>query len=251
MKIVAITQARCGSTRLPNKVLKTVKGETLLAIHLNRILKSKKIDQLVVATTTEPADDAIEEVAKSMGLPYYRGSVSNVLDRYYQAAKSHHPDWVVRLTSDCPLIDAGLIDKIIDKAIELDVDYCSNTLNPTYPDGMDAEVFKYSALERAWHEAQLNSEKEHVTPYIHKNSSFHHKNLFTSYNYANDVNYERVRLTVDEQADFEVISHLINNLGLDKNWKIYADYYLEDKTINELNGNITRNEGYAASLKKD
>jgi spore coat polysaccharide biosynthesis protein SpsF len=151
MKIIAITQARCGSTRLPNKVLKKINGETLLSIHLSRILKSKKIDQLLVATTTEPADGAIEEVAKSMGLPYYRGSVSNVLDRYYQAAKPHHPDWVVRLTSDCPLIDAGLIDKIIDKAIELDVDYCSNTLDPTYPDGMDAEVFKYSALEKAWH----------------------------------------------------------------------------------------------------
>jgi len=251
MKIIAITQARCGSTRLPNKVLKEIKGETLLGIHLNRILKSKKIDQLLVATTTDAADDAIEKVADDMGLPFYRGSVNNVLDRYYQAAKKHNPDWVVRLTSDCPLIDASLIDKIIDKAIELDVDYCSNTLDPTYPDGMDTEVFKYSALEKAWHEAGLNSEREHVTPYIHKNSSFHHKSLFTSYNYANDVNYGNVRLTVDEPADFEVIKHVVENLGLDKGWKIYADYYLEDKTINELNGNITRNEGYTASLKKD
>jgi spore coat polysaccharide biosynthesis protein SpsF len=174
-----------------------------------------------------------------------------VLDRYYQAAKPEQPDWVVRLTSDCPLIDAELMDKIIDKAIELDVDYCSNTLDPTYPDGMDSEVFKFSALEKAWHEAELNSEKEHVTPYIHKNSSFHNKKPFISYNYANNVSYEKVRLTVDEPVDFEVISEIIGKLGLDKDWKTYADYYLTNDTINALNGNITRNEGYITSLKKD
>lgn len=251
MRIIAITQARCGSTRLPNKILKKIDGETLLDIHLNRILKSKRIDQLLIATTIDPADDAIEEIAQKKRLAFYRGSMNNVLDRFYQAAKPYHPDWVVRLTSDCPLIDAKLLDTIIDKAIDLNVDYCSNTLNPTYPDGMDVEVFKYSALEKAWKEAKLDSEKEHVTPYIHKNSSFYNKDLFTSYNYSNDSNYGSARLTVDESVDFEVIKQLIEDLGVDKDWKTYAEHYLGNKTIQTLNESIKRNEGYIKSVQKD
>jgi len=209
MKTIAITQARCGSSRLPNKVLKVVNGKTLLDIHIERILSSKKIDHLIVATTTNVEDDAIEKIVLNKGLPCYRGSVNNVLDRFYQAAKTFNPYWVVRLTSDCPLIDAGLIDKIIEKATELDVDYCSNTINPTFPDGMDAEVFKFTALEKAWNEATLDSEKEHVTPYIYNNSSFNNKDTFTSYSYNNDENYENVRLTVDVLPDFEVIKHML------------------------------------------
>jgi spore coat polysaccharide biosynthesis protein SpsF len=251
MKIIAITQARCGSTRLPNKILKTVNGQTLLNIHLDRILKSARVDQLIVATTIDVADNAIEEIAVQKGLPFYRGSVNNVLDRFYQAAKPHYPDWVIRLTSDCPLIDAGLFDKLVDKAIELDVDYCSNTLNPTYPDGMDAEVFKFSALEKAWNEATLNSDKEHVTPYIHKNSSFNNKDLFKSYNYANDANYGNVRLTVDEQADFDVIKLLIEKLGTDQSWETYAEYCLHNDEMQAINRKIKRNEGYMKSVAKD
>jgi spore coat polysaccharide biosynthesis protein SpsF len=251
MKIIVITQARCGSTRLPNKVLKQINGETLLGIHLKRILRSRKINLLIVATTTDQADDAIIEIANKAGTTSYRGSINNVLDRFYQAAKPYHPDWVVRLTSDCPLIDPDLMDAIIDKTLELDVDYCSNSLNPTYPDGMDVEVFKYSALEKAWNEATLDSEKEHVTPYIHKNSSFNNKDLFTSYNFANNVNYENVRLTVDEQKDFDVVSGLILKLGTNEGWKTYADYYLQDNIIKNLNSDIERNEGYIKSIQKD
>ncbi len=251
MKVIAITQARCGSTRLPNKVLKTIQGHTLLDIHLNRILKSKKINQLLVATTNEPADNAIVEIAVRNGLPYYRGSTNNVLDRFYQAAKTEDPQWVVRLTSDCPLIDPELIDKIIAKAIDLDVDYCSNTLRATYPDGMDVEVFKFSALERAWNEAMLDSEKEHVTPFIYKNSTFNNKQAFSSYNYLNDIDYGNVRLTVDEKKDFEVVKILIESLGKNEGWKIYADNYMQNEAIRNLNENIVRNEGYNSSLKSE
>ena len=251
IKILAITQARTGSTRLPNKIFKEIQGRTLLSIHLERILKSKRIDQLLIATTLDKDDNIIEAEANKLGIPFYRGSINNVLDRFYQAAKQYIPDWVVRLTSDCPLIDPDLLDAIIDKAIEKNVDYCANTLNPTFPDGMDVEVFKYSALEKAWKEAELDSEKEHVTPYIHKNSSFNNKNLFTSYNFLNDIDYGKVRLTVDEQSDFEVISHLIKKLGIDKDWKTYANYYLSNKEIKDLNESIKRNEGYTNSSKKD
>lgn len=247
MNVLAITQARTSSTRLPNKVLKTIAGKTLLAIHLERILKSKKIDQLIVATTVEKEDSAIAEIANNSGLPFYRGSLSNVLDRFYQAAKPYEPKWVVRLTSDCPLIDPLLIDQIIDTAIHENVDYCSNTLDPTFPDGMDIEVFKFAALEKAWKEATSDSDKEHVTPYIHKNSSFNKNTLFTSYNFSNRTNYGNVRLTVDQSDDFDVISLIIEKLGFDKDWKSYADYYLSDEKIKNINKHIQRNEGYKNS----
>ena len=240
-----------GSTRLPGKILKTIHGRTLLRIHVERILKSRKIDKLVIATTTDMADDLTEAEALRMQIDFYRGSVENVLDRFYQAAKKYEPQWVVRLTADCPLLDSVLLDAIVAMAIEKDVDYCSNTLAPSFPDGMDVEVFKYSALQRAWKEAKLYSEKEHVTPYIHRNSSFNRKDLFTSCNFDSGVDYGNVRLTVDGQSDLEVITRLIEKLGIDKDWKSYADYYLSDKEISAMNASVKRNEGYTDSVSKD
>ena len=251
IEILAITQARSGSTRLPNKILMNVAGETLLDIHIKRIKQSSKIEELLIATTIASEDVTIVNIAKENQLPFYQGSITNVLDRFYQAAKDFNPKWVVRLTSDCPLIDSKLIDKVIDYAIESDVDYCSNTLNPTFPDGMDIEVFKFSALEKAWNEAIFDSEKEHVTPYIHKNSSFNGNKLFTSTSYENDVDFGNVRLTVDEPSDFEVIKSVIENLGTDRGWEEYANYYLSNDTIKNINNTIARNEGYEQSLNQD
>lgn len=251
MEVLAITQARSGSTRLPNKVLKKVGDKTLLDIHIQRIKKSTKISQFLIATTVDELDSRIVEIAEANNVLHHRGSIENVLDRFYQAAVAFKPKWVVRLTSDCPLIDPILIDKVIDFAIEKDVDYCSNTLSPTFPDGMDIEVFKFTALEKAWEDAQLDSEKEHVTPYIHKNSSFNNEDLFTSCNYESEENYEHVRLTVDEPADFEVIKLTIAELGLDKGWKEYTDFYLSNPKVSQLNSSTVRNEGYEKSLKED
>tara|TARA_B100000809_G_scaffold254895_1_gene292685 strand:+ start:10719 stop:11474 length:756 start_codon:yes stop_codon:yes gene_type:complete len=251
MNVLAITQARSGSTRLPNKVLKTIGNQTLLDIHIRRLLESSKIDQLLIATTVDTQDSRIVEIAEANGLPYYQGSVKNVLDRFYQAAVKYNPEWVVRLTSDCPLIDANLVDLVIEHAIMQNVDYCSNTLRPTFPDGMDIEVFKFSALEKAWDEAELDSEKEHVTPFIHKNSTFNGLDLFTSCSFESEENFSDVRLTVDEPEDFEVIKMTIDQLGLDKDWKEYAKFYIANKEINELNSTSKRNEGYDKSLKED
>lgn len=247
MKVLAITQARTGSTRLPNKVLKTIGGKNLLSIHLERILRSKKIDQVLVATTVEKPDEQIAEVATEHNIPFFKGSVKDVLDRFYQAAKSYEPTWVVRLTSDCPLIDPVLIDHIIEKAQTNKFDYFSNTLQPGFPDGQDVEVFTFTALEKAWKEATLPSDREHVTPYIHRNSSFNGKHLFHSDNYPNETDYGQVRLTVDEEQDFEVIKLLIEKLGTDKDWKTYADLYLSESAIKNINKDIKRNEGYTPS----
>ncbi len=251
MNVLAITQARMGSSRLPGKVLKTVSGETLLEIHLKRILKSKHIDQLLVATTVNAEDDAIVDLVTKLHVPVYRGSVADVLNRFYQAAMPHNPTWVVRLTSDCPLIDAQIIDAVIEKAVKEDLDYCSNTLHPTFPNGMDVEVFKMQALVKAKQEASLNSDKEHVTPYIYRNSTFFKQSVFKSGNYSNPVDYEKVRLTIDEPADLEVFKILIGKLGTEKNWKEYTDFYLSNKEIQTLNGHFDRNEGYNKSLKND
>lgn len=251
MKIIAVTQARYGSTRLPAKVLKRVGDKTLLDVHLARLGKAKSISELVVATTIEPQSSKIEEIAASHGLRCYRGSIDNVLDRFYQAVVSEQPDYIVRVTSDCPLIDPVLLDKIVEECVKFDCDYCSNTLIPTYPDGVDVEVFKFSALERAHNEAELKSDKEHVTPYIWRNSTVKGGNIFKSLNYTNSKDYSTYRITVDTQEDFEVIKALIIALGTDRSWEEYLEYLDQHPEIKEQNSNHTRNEGYAKSLLND
>jgi len=252
MKIVAVTQARMSSSRLPGKVMKEVGGKTLLQIHIERILKSKRITDLVVATTSQKEDEAIALLAESLNIKVYRGSLNNVLDRFYQAVAPMAPDYVVRLTSDCPLIDAILIDEVIDAAVAARVDYCSNTLEPVYPDGMDVEVIRFDALVTAWKNATLISEQEHVTPYIYKNSDFMKGKIFTAKAYGLvGGNYHHVRLTVDEPRDLEVITQLVKELDVDKGWQTYADYYLSHASISALNADTTRNEGYSKSIKHD
>jgi spore coat polysaccharide biosynthesis protein SpsF len=251
MKIVAITQARTGSSRLPGKVLMKIGAETLLGLHIARVKKSKEINELIVATTEDPSDDALAKIILEYQLQSYRGSVNDVLDRFYQASKDTNADYIVRLTSDCPLIDARLIDGVIMHAVKKNLDYCSNTLDPTYPDGQDVEVFRFSALKKAWEEAKLSSDREHVTPYIWKNSSFKGGKIFSSDNYSEGKSFGLLRMTVDEMKDFEMISNLVAALGTDKTWLDYASFIEQNKDIKSINENITRNEGYAKSLNKE
>jgi len=251
MKIVAITQARMGSTRLPGKILMQIQNQTLLELHVRRIQKSQKINELLVATTVDAEDEKTLGIAGKLGVPAYRGSVQDVLDRFYQALQGKSADYVVRLTSDCPLIDGQLIDKVIQFVIDRNLDYGSNTLNPTYPDGQDIEVFKYQAIEKAWKEANLLSEREHVTPYIWKNSSYKGGHLFASDNFEEGYSFGHLRMTVDEQKDFDVINALISGLGADGSWLDYARYLEQHKDVKSLNEAIGRNEGYSKTLKKD
>jgi spore coat polysaccharide biosynthesis protein SpsF len=251
MKILAITQARIGSTRLPEKILKKIDNETLLGIHLKRILKSKLISKLKVATTTETGTDQIVGIAAKLGIESYKGSINNVLDRFYQTALTERPDWIVRLTSDCPLIDPVEIDRVIEFALMNDLDYGSNTLDPTFPDGLDAEVFRFSALEKAVNEAKLISELEHVTPYIWKNSTYKGGSIFTSDNMKNDTDYSSIRLTVDTAEDFLVIEKLIHILGTDMPWMDYVTALENNPQIAEINSKYQRNEGYAKSVSNE
>jgi len=251
MKILAITQARIGSTRLPEKIIKTINGKTLLEIHLNRILHSKLITKLKVATTLEADAIKIIEICDKLSIETYRGSLNNVLERFYMTALPETPDWVVRLTSDCPLIDPIEIDRVINHAISNNFDYVSNVLNPTFPDGMDTEIFKFSALEKAWKEAKLTSETEHVTPYIWKNSTYNGGTLFTSDCVMNDEDFSDIRMTVDTLEDFQVIEGLVKLLGTDKPWREYVNALHEHPEIRILNEHFTRNEGYEKSINDD
>jgi spore coat polysaccharide biosynthesis protein SpsF len=251
MKILAITQARYGSSRLPAKVLKSVLGKTLLEIHLTRILQSKCISKLKIATTVEDSADKIIAIGQKLNISSYQGSVDDVLERFYYTALPEQPDYVVRLTSDCPLIDPYEIDKVIEICISKNVDYASNALIPTYPDGIDTEVFKFSALKKACENATLKSDREHVTPYIWRNSTEKGGNIFTSFAVKNDTDFSNYRITVDEEADFKVIEALILALGTDKTWKEYIAHLEQHKEIFQINNAIQRNEGYQKSLKTD
>ena len=247
---ILITQARSGSTRLPGKVLKEINGKSLLQIHLDRLKKCKSVSEIIVATTTNSEDQIIFDKAIEWGFDSYKGSESDVLDRFYQSVKDKNVDWIVRVTSDCPLIDPVLVDKVISFVQASNKDYGSNTVIENYPDGQDVEVFKYSALEFAWKNSKLLSEREHVTPYIRNNADLKGGNLFSAINYPCDFDFSKIRMTVDESKDFELINKLINDLGTDKTWLEYTNHIIQNN-LTKINDSIIRNEGLLKSLKND
>ena len=240
MKIIGVTQARIGSSRLPRKVLLKINDKSLLEYHLQRAMQSQKVNKWIVATTDESDSDLIVAIANQLQIQSYKGSLNDVLDRFYQSVKNENPDYVVRVTSDCPLLDAKLIDEVVQFCTENQLDYYSNVLQEVYPDGLDVEVFSFKALENAWQNATAVADREHVTPYIRRNSR-----VIVPQNTI-DKKYSNLRITVDEPADFAVIQQLIVNLGANQPWKTYADYLLEHPEIKN-NNNILRNEGYMKS----
>jgi spore coat polysaccharide biosynthesis protein SpsF len=250
IETVIITQARTGSTRLPGKVLLKIGEDELLKIHLNRLRKCKNADEIIVATTVSPEDEQIVSLCKQWGIKVSQGSVNDVLDRFYQTVKDIKPKWVVRVTSDCPLIDPALVDAAIALAQVNDVDYCANVLIENFPDGQDIEVFKFSALEKAWTDAKLKSEREHVTPFIRVNTNYKGGDIFTGINLPCAYDFSNIRMTVDEPADFDLIKRLILDIGVNETWLTYTNYIVDNK-LNTINADITRNEGLLKSLKND
>lgn len=250
MKILLITQARIGSTRFPNKVTMPLANSTLLGIHLERVKKSKRVTDWIVATTNEDGVAAIIDIALNSGIGIYQGDLYDVLDRFYQTAKPFHPDYVVRVTADCPLLDANLIDAIIDLTIKEKAAYGTNIIIEEFPDGQDIEVIAFSALQKAWKEAKLSSEREHVTPYIRNNSDIMGGKLFKAVHYSSPSNFNHIRMTVDEPKDLESIELLISKLGLEASWIDYTEYII-NRIYEFKNQDILRNEGYLKSLKND
>lgn len=248
MKITGITQARYGSSRFPGKILQTSGGLTMLEHHLRRIGKSKFVQEWIVATTEEAEVHQILEIADQVGLKSYQGSTADVLDRFYQALKNNAPDIVVRVTSDCPLLDAQLIDQAVSTCIEHDLVYFYNAEGNSLPDGMDVEVFRYSALEDAWKHARLPSDREHVTAYIRK--SIGRPNHTPAYPAAWKA-WANMRLTLDVPADLMVLDALISKLGADKSWDIYARELEGNPELYTFNNLIVRNEGYLKSIMEE
>jgi spore coat polysaccharide biosynthesis protein SpsF len=203
MNVVAILQARMGSTRLPGKVLKDIAGCTMLGHCIRRARLAKQIDLVAVATSTSADDQAVVDEAGRLEAPCIRGSELDVLDRYYQAAAAMEADLVVRITSDCPLLDPVEVDRVVAALVDSDADYASNTLERTLPRGLDAEAMTLATLHRAWEEAQEHYERVHVTPYIRENPDrFTHISV-TSNNQLGDM-----RWTVDTAEDLDLVRHI-------------------------------------------
>ena len=220
MKIGAIIQARMGSTRLPEKVMKKLQGKTVLEHVIERVKQSKLIDEMIIATTTNERDSMIEYESRRCGVKVFRGSEEDVLARYYYTAKANKLDVVVRITSDCPLIDSTVLDEIIDFYQKNNYDIVSNAgsdlSNRTYPRGLDTEIFSFNLLENAFNHAKEKYQREHVTPFIYENST----NVFY---YKNSVDYSKYRWTLDTDEDFELISEVYKHL-----YHGVHDFYLSD-----------------------
>lgn len=204
--ILAILQARMSSTRLPGKVAMDANGIPMLAYEIGRILQSKKIDQLVVATSTNSEDDVIEQIALNCGVECFRGDLNNVLDRFYQCAKKFKASHIVRLTGDCPIIDPQVIDEVISLHISSSADYTTNGIKRTFPDGLDTEVMSFETLQIAHLNANLQSELEHVTPYIYT-----HPQNFKIEHYCNDIDYSHIRWTLDYPEDYQLLREIIKS----------------------------------------
>ena len=238
MKTVAIIQARMGSTRLPGKILKEINGKSLLEYQIERIQRSKIIDDIVIATTNKEAEDPIIRLCMRLGISYFQGSEDNVLKRYYEAAILNKADTIVRLTSDCPLIDPVIMDDVIKYYIlnRNSIDYCSNTIERTYPRGLDVEVFSFVALEAAFHNAVLSRDREHVTSYIYTNP-----NLFRVAGITNEIDLSQYRWTVDENEDFILIKKILKNLYIVNKEFLLKDIIQllkENPEWNEINAKI-------------
>jgi spore coat polysaccharide biosynthesis protein SpsF len=247
--LLGILQARVSSTRLPGKVLKPILGVPMLLRQIERIKRAKKIDTLLVATSTEKSDDVIEHLCASNAVPCFRGSLDNVLDRFYQAAAQYNPEHIVRLTGDCPLIDPEVIDKTITYHLSGGYDYTSSALEPTFPDGMDVEIFTCEALVQARQEAQLPSHKEHVTSFIYE-----HPERYKLGSFNNKENLSGLRWTVDEPEDFKLVTIIYEFLYPEKH-----DFTMQDilnlvnakQELKTLNAQFMRNEGIIKSKQKD
>lgn len=248
----AIIQARMGSTRLPGKVLKKVLGKAMLEHQIERVKRSKTIDQIILATTSKSEDKQIVRLGKRLKVKVFAGSENDVLDRYYRAAVKFGVNGnIVRLTGDCPLMDPEIIDAVVNFYLKnkKNCQYANNVDPPTFPDGMDVEVFSFEALKTAWQNADLLSEREHVTPYIRN-----HPEKFKVKNFQSRKNLSRHRLVLDNKEDFILIKRIFTSLyPRNKNFTLrdILEFLKRNPKLALVNAYIQRNEGLLKSLRTD
>lgn len=250
MKYLVLIQARVGSSRLPNKVLKDICGKPDLQWVVERVQRSKKVDEVMVITSIERDNLPLIQLCTQLGVRVFVGSEEDVLDRYYQAAKLIKPEYVVRITADCPLFDWDYLDMAIEQ-LDKDTDYMGQ-FEDTFPDGLDIEIFKYEALVKSWREAGLASEREHVTQYMRK-----HPEIFKLQNLECPIKgIGDKRWTLDEDEDFEFINNIYTYFINEKNTEKFRTedilkYLSDNPEIEKINNKFSRNEGLAKSFDND
>ena len=244
---VAIVQARMGSTRLPGKVMRSLIGRPVLWHVVDRLRFCQNVGAIVVATTTEPEDDVIEDWCCGHWVQCFRGSQDDVLDRYYHAAKFYQASSILRITADCPALDPVVVDELLGEYMAHAYDICG--LSGSFPDGLDCEVMSFSALEQAWREAEMASEREHVTSYIHTHPDLFHVGKFERF-----IDLEHHRWTLDEESDFRFLERVFHRLYQEDVPFLASDILAlldREPELMAINQGITRNEGYLRSLQSD
>ena len=228
-----------GSTRLPGKVLKKIGGKTLFQIMVERLSLSKKVNQIILATSQKTENAPLVQEAARLGVKCFSGSENNVLSRYYEAAKLADAELIVRITGDCPLVDAKIVDQVIELVENKKCDYASNVMPPTFPDGLDVEAFSFKCLERTYNEAESKYDKEHVTTYMRKKIEFSRENLLNPEDLSNE------RWTVDEPEDLELIKAIFNYFlpRIDFSWTEVLNLKEKEKELFKINTRYKRNEG--------
>ena len=257
MTITAIIQARIGSFRLPGKVLKKINREPMLYHVIKQTKNARLIDEIIIATTNLKEDNKIVNYCKSKKIKCFRGSSKDLLDRYYKCAKKFNVDILVRITSDCPLIDPDLIDKTIKKFLEKKFDYVSNNIDKkngnwinstcNFPQGMTVEVSNFKNLEKAWKNAKKPSEREHVFPYIQFNSKF------SKFSIKSKEKLDFIRCTVDRKEDLNFVKKIMEKLPKTKIFHIkeIKEIVKNNPKLVNINKNITFDEGYIKSIDED
>jgi spore coat polysaccharide biosynthesis protein SpsF (cytidylyltransferase family) len=249
MKYLAIIQARCGSSRLPGKILKDLCGKTALERVIQRVQKCRYVDEIIVATTINKEDIKVVKLVSSLGIRVFAGSPDDVLDRYYQTAKLVKPEYIIRITADCPVFDYKILEQAVEEMDE-ETDYMW-AFSETFADGLDLEIMKSGVLEDAWRKARLASEREHVTLYI--------KNHKEDYKVQDFIcrfgNLHDERWTIDEPEDYDFIKtlyeHFYNTGKKDFLSEDILEYLNKHPEIREINKGFIRNEGLMVSLKND
>lgn len=247
MNVVAIIQARMSSTRLPGKVMMPLAGLPVLEHVVSRVQHCQKIHRVVVATSTDTSDDSIETWCNAHQVAVYRGSLNDVLDRYYQAAKQYQVEAIVRITADCPVIDPVIVDEVVAGYIQGGYEFYG--LSGEFPDGLDCTVFSFEAIKRAWREAKLPSEREHVGPYIENNPQWFQCGGLNKFD-----GLSHLRWTLDESKDYEFLQALFERLYQKKRLFLtqdILDLLEQEPELMRINSHIVRNEGYLKSLEKD
>lgn len=245
---LAIIQARMGSTRLAGKVLKPLGHKTVLENIIERISRSRLVERIVVATTINKLDDELAKfIENNLKTDLFRGSENDVLSRFYNCALKYKPGTIIRITADDPLKDPEIIDYAIGIFEDEQCDYCSNTIQPTYPEGLDVEVFSFAALEKAYQNAHLKSEREHVTPFIWKNPE-----MFKIKSFQFEEDLSDWRWTLDNEDDYVFMNKIYDHFKKnDFHYKDVIQYLKKNPHISGINNATIRNEGYIKSLKED